>query len=61
MIFLCLKRLMINRLGKTISIQFTDNSKEVLEAMRQATVRALEKNNAELRKAIEALLNRKTA
>ena len=26
-----------------MNIQFTDNSKEVLEAMRQATVRALEK------------------
>ena len=39
-----------------MNIQFTDNSKEVLEAMQQAAVRALEKDNAELRDALEALL-----
>ena len=43
MIFLRLERLIINRMGKTMNIQFTDNSKEVLEAMQQAAARALEK------------------
>ena len=41
MIFLRLERLIINRMGKTMNIQFTDNSKEVLEAMQQAAVPAL--------------------
>ena len=44
-----------------MNIQFIDNSKEVLEAMRQATVRVLEKDNAELREALEALLSGVTA
>ena len=35
--------------------------KEVIEAMRQAAVRALKKDNAELRDALEALLSGVTA
>ena len=42
MIFLRLKRLMINRMGKTMNIQFTDNSKEVSEDIKAALLRGLE-------------------
>lgn len=43
MIFLRLKRLMINRMGKTMNIQFTDNSKEASEDIKAALLRGLEK------------------
>lgn len=43
MIFLRLKRLVINRMGKTMNIQFTDNSKEVSEDIKAALLRGLEK------------------
>ena len=42
MIFLRLKRLMINRMGKTMNIQFTDNSKEVSDNIKAALLRGLE-------------------
>ena len=42
MIFLCLKRLMLNRMGKAMNIQFTDNSKEVSEDIKAALLRGLE-------------------
>ena len=42
MIFLCLKQLMINRTGKAMNIQFTDNSKEVSDNIKAALLRGLE-------------------
>ena len=42
MIFLCLKRLMLNRMGKAMNIQFTDNSKEVSDNIKAALLRGLE-------------------
>ena len=42
MISLCLKRLMLNRMGKAMNIQFTDNSKEVSDNIKAALLRGLE-------------------
>ena len=42
MIFLRLKRLMLNRIGKAMNIQFTDNSKEVSDNIKAALLRGLE-------------------